>query len=136
MTRLLMQPKETPLSKLLTEKKRLRTQCRLQEQKLNADFSYIQENAGSLLLSGFSALLSTTGSSKSKKKNAETTSSAVVSGGQSASFGLTDALSLGSGLLPIAWEVAQPFIITWGIKRVRKLVGRFFTRKKSLPAKN
>ncbi len=43
----------TPLEKLISDKERIRKQCVIQEQKLNDDFSYIQENAGSLLISGF-----------------------------------------------------------------------------------
>ena len=47
----------TPLEKLISDKERIRKQCVIQEQKLNDDFSYIQENAGSLLISGFTTLL-------------------------------------------------------------------------------
>ena len=47
----------TPLEKLISDKERIRRQCVIQEQKLNDDFSYIQENAGNLLISGFTTLL-------------------------------------------------------------------------------
>ena len=47
----------TPLEKLQANKQRLQTACDEQEKKINATFSYIQENAGSLLLSGVSSLL-------------------------------------------------------------------------------
>ena len=95
----------------------------------------MQQNAGSLLLSGVSALLSTTGSSKSeKKKDGAMAAKAAATGEPAAtSLGLTDILSLGSGLIPIAWEVAQPFLITWGIKRVKKMMSHLFTRKKKQP---
>ena len=36
----------TPLEKLIFDKEQIRRQCVVQEQKLNDDFSYIQENAG------------------------------------------------------------------------------------------
>ena len=42
----------TPLEKLIFDKEQIRRQCVVQEQKLNDDFLYIQENAGSLLISG------------------------------------------------------------------------------------
>ena len=47
-----MNNQQTPLEKLISDKERIQRQCKRQEQKLNEDFSYIQENAGSLLLSG------------------------------------------------------------------------------------
>ena len=50
-------PQQTPLEKLISERRRIQQECMVQEQKLNADFSYIQENAGTLLLSGLSTLL-------------------------------------------------------------------------------
>jgi len=40
------------------------------------------------------------------------------------------ALSLGVGWMPVAWEVAQPLLITWSIKRVKRMIGGIFTRKK------
>ena len=50
-------PQQTPLEKLISDRRRIQQECTIQEQKLNADFSHIQENAGTLLLSGVSALL-------------------------------------------------------------------------------
>lgn len=60
----------TPLEKLISDKERIRRQCVIQEQKLNDDFSYIQENAGNLLISGFTTLLFP--NTKSKKQNLPT----------------------------------------------------------------
>ena len=48
---------QTPLEKLISDKRRIKRQCIIQKQKLNDDFSYIQEHAGSLLLSGVTSLL-------------------------------------------------------------------------------
>ena len=48
---------KTPLEKLISDRHRLQRECATQEQELNADFSYIQENAGTLLLSGVSSTL-------------------------------------------------------------------------------
>ena len=42
-----MNNRQTPLEKLISDKERIQRQCKRQEQKLNEDFSYIQENAGS-----------------------------------------------------------------------------------------
>ena len=52
-----MSKQQTPLERLISDKERIQRQCKRQEQKLNEDFSYIQENAGSLLLSGLSSLI-------------------------------------------------------------------------------
>ena len=45
-------PQQTPLEKLISDRRRIQQECTIQERKLNADFSYIQENAGTLLLFG------------------------------------------------------------------------------------
>ena len=50
-------PQPTPIEKLLAEKQQVQEACRKQEEKLNQTFAFIQANAGSLLLSGFSSLL-------------------------------------------------------------------------------
>lgn len=62
-----MNNQQTPLEKLISDKERIQRQCKRQEQKLNEDFSYIQENAGSLLLSGLSSLLSLAISQRQKQ---------------------------------------------------------------------
>ena len=63
-------PQPTPLEKLISDRRRIQQECTIQEQKLNADFSYIQENAGTLLLSGVSALLFPNTKTKSKGRKA------------------------------------------------------------------
>lgn len=62
-----MNNRQTPLEKLISDKERIQRQCKRQEQKLNEDFSYIQENAGSLLLSGLSSLLFPSNKSTTKQ---------------------------------------------------------------------
>ena len=52
-----MNKQQTPLEKLISDKNRLQERCRLKEQELNSDFTYIQENSASLLLSGITSLL-------------------------------------------------------------------------------
>lgn len=121
--------KQTPLSKLQTERQRLRLLCRIQEQKLNEEVLYMRENAGRLLLSGISALFSTSGSSKSEKKKAAALSP-VPSVASLSSLRPTDLLSLGTGLIPYAWELAQPLLIAWGIRRAKKWIGNLFSSKR------
>lgn len=63
-------PQQTPLEKLISDRRRIQQECTIQEQKLNADFSHIQENAGTLLLSGVSALLFPNTKTKPKVRKA------------------------------------------------------------------
>lgn len=74
-----MNNRQTPLEKLISDKERIQRQCKRQEQKLNEDFSYIQENAGSLLLSGLSSLLFPSNKSTTKTNDKNT---APVTAGQ------------------------------------------------------
>ena len=67
-----MNNQQTPLEKLISDKERIQRQCKRQEQKLNEDFSYIQENAGSLLLSGLSSLLFPSNKSTTKTNDKNT----------------------------------------------------------------
>ena len=60
---------QTPLEKLQMEKLRLTKACETQEHKLNEHFAYIQENAGSLLLSGLSSILFSSSPNKGKGKS-------------------------------------------------------------------
>lgn len=121
--------KQTPLSKLQTERQRLRLLCRIQEQKLNEEVLYMRENAGRLLFSGISALFSTSGSSKSEKKKTAALSP-VPSVASLSSLRPADFLSLGTGLIPYAWELAQPLLIAWGIRRAKKWIGNLFSSKR------
>ena len=110
-----MNNRQTPLEKLISDKERIQRQCKRQEQKLNEDFSYIQENAGSLLLSGLSSLLFP--SNKSTTKTNDKNTAPVTAGQPSIALGISDYLSIAKGMIPIAWDLAQPFIMTWGIKK-------------------
>ncbi|RHJ92608.1 hypothetical protein [Parabacteroides bouchesdurhonensis] len=120
---------QTPLEKLISDKERIQKQCRIQEQKLNGDFSYIQENAGSLLLSGISYLLFP-GSKSTTKSNTTTNTNTEVARQTGLSLELSDYLSIGKNMLPLLWDIAQPFIMTWGIKKAKNIISNIFTKKK------
>lgn len=125
-----MNNQQTPLEKLISDKTRIQEQCKIQEQKLNEDFSYIQENAGSLLLSGLSSLLFPSNKSTTKANTSRSDTTSSTAGLPSMPLGIGDYLSVAKGLLPFAWDLAQPFIVTWGIKRARKWVTNLFFKKK------
>ncbi|MDR3268072.1 MAG: hypothetical protein LBT83_03280 [Tannerella sp.] len=121
-----MQPtKTTPRTNLLTRKAGLQEQCRIQEQKLEKDFAYLREHSGGLLLSGLSGLLS------SGPKTAPSPTRPSAASGQSPPLRLADVLSIGKEMLPVAWEIAQPFLITWSIQKIK----RWIQKPKNQPPK-
>ena len=105
----------TPREKLKAERLRLQQACLLQEQRLNEDFAYVQENAGSLLMSGLSMLLfpSNKKHTKEQKQTTVTTTQVPVS------LGLSDYLSVAQSLLPVAWDVVRPLLTAWGIQKIQ-----------------
>ena len=117
---------QTPLTKLQHRKELIRLESDLQIQKLDQHLSYFKENAGSLALSGISSLLFS-GSKTSSKEGKEQQSLPIQS---THPLGILNYLSLGKGLIPVALEIAQPFLITWGLKSVKKLITGIFSKKK------
>jgi hypothetical protein len=120
--------RQTPLTKLLADKEDLRKQCLLREQKLNNAFSYMQENAGSLLLSGVSYLIFP--GAKTAQRTNTSTPETDTSRKPAALSGLSDWLSVGKMLIPVAWEIVQPFIISWGIRKIMDRMSHLFVKKK------
>lgn len=116
----------TPLEQLISDKERIRKQCVIQEQKLNDDFSYIQENAGSLLISGFTTLLFP----NTKSKKTESTKTATTASQPVLPIGISDYLSIAQGLLPAAWDVVRPFLLTWGIRKAQSWFTNLLFKKK------
>lgn len=119
----------TPQEKLISDKARIRRECAIQEQKLNDDFSYIQENAGSLLISGFTTLLFPNTKSK-KTESTEATASPASSSQPLSPIGISDYLSIAQGLFPLAWDVAKPFLLTWGIRKAQSWITHLLFKKK------
>ena len=120
--------KQTPLQKLSADKEHIRQQCRLQELKLNESFVYMQDNASGLLISGVSALLFP-GSNKPAKKDKISSSPAHPQA--TASLGLSDLLSIGKTMVPVLWEIIQPLMINWCIRKMTKFIANAFTAKKN-----
>ena len=112
-----MNNQQTPLEKLISDKERIQRQCKRQEQKLNEDFSYI---LSSLLFP----------SNKSTTKTNDKNTAPVTAGQPSIALGISDYLSIAKGMIPIAWDLAQPFIMTWGIKKAKKWFSNLLFKKK------
>ena len=51
-------------------------------------------------------------------------------GQPSIALGISDYLSIAKGMIPIAWDLAQPFIMTWGIKKAKKWFSNLLFKKK------
>jgi len=117
----------TPIEQLLAEKAELKVRCRKQEEKLNDDFTYIRENASGLLLSGLSLLLFSSGSNNRK---GEKPSTVKGDAGKNTAYSIYDYINIAKGLLPVAWEVIQPLVITWGINKAKSLLWGLFSKKK------
>ena len=123
-----MNSQPTPLEKLISDKQRLSAKCKQQEQKLNEEFSYIQENAGSLLLSGLSAVLFSSPKQKSAAKEGKDTPTTKE---PSVSLSVSDYFSIAKGMIPVAWEVVQPIIMTWGLNKAKNwFFNHLFKKKK------
>ena len=112
-------PQPTPLEKLISDRRRIQQECTIQE----------QENAGTLLLSGVSALLFP--NTKTKSKGTESNQPVHTSEVPSMSLGFADYLSVAQGLLPVAWDVARPLLTAWGIQKVQAwIIKKLFKKKK------
>lgn len=121
----------TPLEKLITDRQRLKRACAEQEQKLNETFAYMQENSGKLLLSGISLLLFPEMKNKKEQGETEQTGEKKEENLPAATFNLSDYMSIGQTLLPIAWSVTRPLLTAWGIQKVQVwLIKKLFKKKK------
>ena len=121
-------PQQTPLEKLLADKQRIQQACLEQENKINKTFTYIQDNAGSLLLSGLSSLLFPAKPDKKGETTQGTAASATPA--TTSPLGLSDYLSVGKALVPLAWEIIQPLVVSWGIRTIRKKITNLFSPSK------
>ncbi len=123
----------TPIEKLLADKVDIKAKCRMQEKKLNEDFTYIQNNASGLLLSGVSTLLFPPRNSSFKnEKQSSHASGNEVSEAKKTPISASDYLNIAKSLLPIAWEISQPLLITWIIGKSKSLFHGLFTKKKKI----
>ena len=127
----------TPIEKLLADKNILKEKCRTQEKKLNDDFTYIRDNATSLLLSGVSALIFPP---KNTPKTTSDKQLSITSGTENnntskSQLSISEYFTIAKSLLPVAWEIVQPIIIAWGIKKAKSFFLGLFTEKKSKPSR-
>lgn len=122
---------QTPLERLNSDKQKCRDLCTVQEQKLQDDFTYLHENMGSLLLSGFSNLLFPKTKSKTSTSDAKTQTPAHSNAHANGHLSTSDYFTIALGAVPLVWDFTRPLVMTWGIKKVREwLIKKIFKRKK------
>lgn len=125
----MMNKPQTPLEKLNSDKRKLLKVCTEQEHKLNDDFTYIQNNAGSLVLSGLSGLIFP--NTKSKTQTTDTKTPAKTTGHTTSPLKVADYLTIGLGAVPLIWDFARPLVMSWGIKKANSwVIKKLFGRKK------
>jgi hypothetical protein len=98
--------KLSAIEQLLRDKAALEACIKEREKNLDCDINYIRDNIPGLLFSGITSMLMPSSKSKKNKKQSS------LSGG----------LSIGKQMMPILWEIAQPFILTWGIRKAKGLL--------------
>lgn len=123
---------QTPTEKLRIEKCRVSRLLKEQEATINAHVSYVQDNAGRLFLSFISSMLFNPSSGKSGQlKTVDTEKRGSKTASEPLSF--ADFVPLTKLMIPIAWDIAKPVLLSWGIKKAGTLLSGIFTRKKALP---
>lgn len=114
---------KTPLEQLRERKQSIKRETDIQTHKINDELKYLHENAGRLIIaSAASALLP--GKTKRNPSSNQQTSIANPAIGD-----VTNVLG-NSGLFSAAFKMAQPFLLTWGIKGAKKLISKIFFKQK------
>ncbi|MDR0756969.1 MAG: hypothetical protein LBF85_03885 [Tannerella sp.] len=110
----------SPLEQLLADKANIEAMCRKQEKKLGEDFAYMRDHAPGLFLSGISSLLFSSG------KSGEKTNPVATGKGKrnelTTPFAASEYLAIIKTLLPTAWRIAQPLLLTWCINKTKSLI--------------
>jgi hypothetical protein len=104
--------------------------CREQEKKLGEDFARLRDHAPGLILSGVSFLLFSSGTPGKKAGSIATGKDRPT--GVKVPFTASDYLSIIKNLLPVAWSILQPILITWGINKAKSLIFGFISGKKKI----
>lgn len=105
-----MKNRLTPLEELRREKDIVRGECKESEERLAVHWSYLSDNAGSLLFqSAVNAILSSFGfGGGNKKKQEETSTSNSLLSGLTAYY-------------PVVWELVQPLLWRFLIRKIKSI---------------
>ena len=124
-----MNNQQTPLEKLISDKERIQRQCKRQEQKLKR-ISLIYRRTPEVCCYPDYRLSFSLAISQRPKTNDKNTAP-VTAGQPSIALGISDYLSIAKGMIPIAWDLAQPFIMTWGSKKAKKWFSNLLFKKRN-----
>lgn len=121
-----MNTAQTPLEQLQARKAQLRFESRIHEEKIGANLKYMQSHGGKLALNSVTSAIFPKKSvnTQSRPSTLPLTLTDLALGG------VSSVMKGNKGILPIVWNFAQPFVLTWGIKGAKKLIGGIFSRKK------
>ncbi len=108
-----MKKQLTPLDILMAEQRRVRENCRVQEQKINEDFKFIHDHSGRLLFAGISSLFF------SKQKETTENDGEKEMEGQIPMLG-----AMFKNISPLLLEAALPILMRWGMERIGDLFKR------------
>lgn len=109
----MMKKQPTPLEILIAEQRRVRKNCRLQEQKINEDFKFIHDHSGRILFAGISSLFF------SKRRKLTGKDEVGEREGKSS----IQEMML-KNISPLLLEVALPVLMRWGMSKIGNLFKR------------
>lgn len=119
----------TPLEKLQSDKLYAKIRSEEAAQRLDNNFTYIQDNTGKFILSGISSYLFP--GNKAKKEDNDEDSDSLLPALIKRKPGINDALTIGTTIIPHLWGIAKPVLLTWGIGKMQSLLlDKLFGKKK------
>ncbi|WP_080904793.1 hypothetical protein [Parabacteroides sp. Marseille-P3160] len=125
-----MRRRQTPKEKLLAEKERLRLECERFEKGFSKDLSYIQENMGSIAFSSIRSLIFP--SARPQKEIGKGISQITTRREAETASGHTNYAGIISDLVPMAWNISKPFILTWSVRKAQSLIRNLLFSKKKV----
>jgi hypothetical protein len=117
----------SPIEQLQADKTDLKEKCRIQEKKIRANLTYMQDHTGRFLLSGISSLLC---SAKSSARPLPTRSVTNPDKLNNSRYSLSNYRTIAKVALPLVWEILQPILITWGLSQAKSLIKKLLSGKK------
>lgn len=121
----------SPAEQLFADKTDIKEKCRMQEKKINADFAYIRDHAGGLLLSGISSLIFP--SKNTNEKSADKLPAGAHKHSDKSKnnrLSIFDFPAITKSILPLAWDILQPIVITWVLSKSGSFITKLFSRKR------
>lgn len=118
-----MKTEQSPLEKLHARQQQLRLDAHAQEEKIGAGIKYIQRNGTRLVIrSVASAILQGNPEAQGNRSEASARYSTGIT--DLVAGGLSAVMRERKGILPVVWKFVQPFVLTWGIKAIKRLLSR------------